>query len=204
MSQDLFSLFDQDEEHQSFSEWPDPTRFPTNVGQFQVQDQVLKDLRESQSATIVTGFASLDRIIDFIASLGDTNRVQLLVGSEPFESNRNHFRMRKADFPKAVEEYWLKHGISLLFSAKIIRCIDRLKSGQVEARYQNRLHAKIYRGDKAITMGSSNFTQSGMTSQIEGNVRFVKGEDRFDENCKIADGLWAMGNPYTNQMIALL
>ncbi len=201
---DLFSNLDGSDVSDNSLSWPNPTRFPTNLGQFQVQDQVLKDLRESRLATIVTGFASLDRIIDFVANLSNQTQVQLLVGSEPFESNRDHFRMRKTEFPKAVEEYWLNRGISLLLSTKIIRCIERLESGQVEARYQNRMHAKIYRGDTAITMGSSNFTQSGMTSQIEGNVRFLKEEDRFVENCAIADNLWQMAQPYSEQLITLL
>ena len=44
------------------------------------------------------------------------------------------------------------------------------------ARSRWRLHAKIYIGDDAATLGSSNFTNPGLRGQLEANARFVRSE----------------------------
>ena len=48
---------------------------------------------------------------------------------------------------------------------------------------------KIYVGDDAATIGSSNFTDAGLRSQFEANARFERAKDRkrFEETATLAD-----------------
>jgi len=52
----------------------------------------------------------------------------------------------KESVGREMEAYWLERGISLRLSAKVIRCIERIRAGRLEARYMTgtTLHAKIY------------------------------------------------------------
>lgn len=190
--------------------WPDAQRFPLNVDHHHVREQVLNDLRLSANPLIVTGYAALDRLIDFIAGVDESTRVRVLLGFEPFPSQRESFEVGGQSFPREVQHYWLERGISLLLSAKLIHCIDRLKSGQVQARYlagsDSRLHAKIYVGDQAATLGSSNFTRPGLDRQLEANARFSREKEpkRYAETVAIAENYWQLGRDYRAELIDLL
>jgi len=184
--------------------FPPAERFPLNVVDQKVQDVVISDLKESLNPLIVTGFASLDRLLDFCTDHcmdKPDAKICLLIGHEPFESRKQMFSVKVANLPADTEAYWLKRGISLLYSAKLIQMLDLLKSGRVMARYfpgNKRLHAKIYCGDHAATVGSSNFTDPGMAKQFEANTRFTAQKDakRFQELCKIASNYWSHGENY--------
>lgn len=160
------------------AEWPSAARFPINQDTARGEDTVLADLRSSDSPLIVTGFATLDRLIDFVASADQCDQIRVVFGSEPFESRRDTFSIKELDLPHEMREYWLERGISLLLSAKLLLCIERLKARTLQARYVARsswrLHAKIYVGDDATTIGSSNFTDPGLRNQLEANVRFQR------------------------------
>jgi superfamily II DNA or RNA helicase len=190
-------------------EWPHAERFPLNLDNAQVADTVVNDLRASQDALIVTGFAALDRLIDFVADAPEQGAVRLLLGSEPFDARREQFHLDEHGFSDEVERYWLERGISLLHSAALIRCIERLRSGRACARYlagHKRLHAKIYVGDDAATLGSSNFTRPGLQGQYEANARFSRAKEpvRYRETREIAENYWKLGRDYNAELIALL
>src|SRR5690606_3850067 len=91
-------------------------------------------------------------------------------------------------------------------SGKIVFARELLASGRIAARYlgtsHNRLHAKMYCGDDAVTLGSSNFTDPGMRRQIEANVRFSRTTEkrRFDETTRVAENLWASGHDYNQEL----
>jgi CTP:molybdopterin cytidylyltransferase MocA len=111
--------------------------------------------------------------------------------------------------PAEVEHYWLQRGVSLRLSAKLLLCIQRLRDGAVAARYLaggTALHAKIYLADEGATLGSSNFTESGLRLQLEANVRFSAAQDkaRYAELKQIAENFWEMGRDYRDELIALL
>jgi hypothetical protein len=192
------------------SPWPDVRRFPCNVPGANVADVVLEDLRQSESPLIVTGYASLDRVVSFLAGLEDRpGPVRLLFGAEPYVSGRERFELRADDFPEEVRAYWLARGISPRLSGKVLRAVALIEAGRVEARFlggpRRRLHAKIYCGDAGVTLGSSNFTESGLFSQIEANVRFTPREpNRFREARGLAEALWAMGRNYRDALLELL
>ncbi len=211
---DLFdqdSAADRDAERQDY---PPAERFPLNIPHRQtVQRTVqLTDLYGSKHPFIVTGYASLDRIVAFICEASAQRQdaqVRLLFGHEPFPSRALRVRARSLDLVQEAEEYWLERGISLLHSAHIVRSVELLKSGQVQARYMpggTRLHAKIYIGDDAATLGSSNFTDPGMQYQFEANARFSRARERarYAETVAVAENYWRLGRDYNSALIALL
>ena len=205
----LFSDIEANNGKTLLAEWPDGQRFPLNEEGHAVSHSVEADLRASKQPLLVTGFASLDRLIDFVADCEQPACIRLLLGAEPFDSRRDSFELGQHSFTREMEHYWLQRGISLLLSEKLIVCIDRLKAGQLHARYlagNKRLHAKIYLADDAVSLGSSNFTYPGMQGQHEANVRFTKTRDsaRFRETQTIAENFWLLGRDYNDKLIALL
>jgi len=189
--------------------WPSPNRFPLNLNDRSVADNVVEDLRSSPSPLIVTGYASLDRIIDFVAGCPQKSQIRILFGQEPFGSQRESFQLSRINLSDEIRDYWLERGISVLLSAKVIRCIERLKSRTFIARYPSsgeRLHAKIYCGEEAATLGSSNFTRAGLGNQLEANCRYLRHGDksRYDETVNIAENYWELGRDYGDELIALL
>ena len=191
-------------------EWPSADRFPLNVDRLRtVEQQILGDLQKSTHPLIVAGYSALDHIIELLATLGTTTQLRILFGSEPFPAKRTNFQLGRLDFPQEAQAYWLSRGISLRLSAKLIRARELIKQGHVKARYlgtsRSRLHAKMYRGDDAVTLGSSNFTDPGLRHQIEANVRFTRQDgSRYEDACKIADNFWDQGHDYTQDLLALL
>ena len=199
--------------------WPPASRFPINQDDSHVEQVVLDDLQVSDEPLVVTGFASLDRLIDFIAAADGCSDIRVVFGSEPFASRAEMFSVLDLDLPHEMKEYWLERGISILLSGKLLVCLERLRARTVRTRYvarsRWRLHAKIYVGENAATLGSSNFTDPGLRNQLEANVRFVRCDEakkgakreehqRYEETVQIAEQFWALGKDYNEQLIELL
>jgi superfamily II DNA or RNA helicase len=85
-----------------------------------------------------------------------------------------------------------------------------LESERLQSRYipdQNRkLHSKIYLADEAATLGSSNFSYTGLRRQLEANARFhhQKEPKRYRETEQIANNFWTLGEDYNSELIDLL
>ena len=191
--------------------WPAAERFPLNVDRGRtVGAQVIADLRESKSPLLVVGYSALDHLIDLVADArNEDSELRILFGSEPFHSRRKRFELSAAAFPDEAQAYWLARGISLRLSGKVIKAQELLREGKVKARYlgnsSSRLHAKMYCGDVAITLGSSNFTDPGLKHQIEANARFTNGDgNRYAEARQIAENFWQRGQDYSTELIDLL
>ena len=187
---------------------PDQRRFPTNLGDYRVAQPVEADLLESASPLLVTGYAALDRFIVFCGQVR-AQQVRVLFGHEPFVHGRRSFRLDGQDFPREVEAYWLEQHISLMHSAALIHAIELLEAGRVQARFVGggrRMHAKIYVGERAASVGSSNFTDPGMSSQYEANARFERAEQpkRYEELQRLAESYWSLGRDYNADLLALL
>lgn len=190
-------------------DWPDAGRFPVNAGGYRVTTHVWQDLLESVEPLLITGYAGLDQFIDFVAQAGHARNTRVLFGHEPFPGRRERYELSDQDFTTEAERYWLSEGVSLLRSAAIIHTIEALKSGRVHARFLpggRRMHAKIYCGDHAATVGSSNFTAPGLEHQYEANARFPNDgrSTRYDELRTIAENYWALGRDYNAALIELL
>ncbi|WP_020143459.1 SNF2-related protein [Terracoccus sp. 273MFTsu3.1] len=193
--------------------WPDPTLFPVNHFGSRVRDQVWRDLVSSQSPLVLAGFASITKIIELVAALGhkpEPRSVRILLGTEPFATERVSFGSSAKAFTDDVRAYWMEqHGVSLLLSAKIVHAIEALDAGWFEVRFvpgRTRLHAKIYVGDSAATVGSSNFTEAGLSSQFEANVRHHRTTDRdgYDRARQAAENFWSVGEDWADELRTLL
>ncbi|MDZ7787774.1 MAG: SNF2-related protein [Halofilum sp. (in: g-proteobacteria)] len=189
--------------------WPDPARFPLNATGSSVHARIKADLAGSANPLIVTAYTALDYLIEQLPDLDADGPVRILLGTEPTVGHATRIRPGRTDFPTEIREYWLARGVSLRLSARVIRFIEALRAGRIEARYLERdgrrAHAKIYLGDRAVTAGSSNFSKSGLVQQHETNVRFDARRDprRYQELANIAENFWALGTDYTAGLIAL-
>lgn len=198
------------------SGWPDRERFPYNYAKSSVGSIIENDLRRSKNPLIITGYASLEKIIDFLADCHSSwqsnpdafEQIRILLGNEPYPTKAQEFRYSEK-FSQEIEDYWMDQGISIRKCGKVIAAIQLLKSEIVETRIANKkpIHAKIFQGDSAITIGSSNYSTSGLSYQIEANIRFQnsnKEKTRFDESCSLAEQIWNLGKFYNDELIELL
>lgn len=195
--------------------WPPHDRFPYNHPQSRqmVGALVLSELRRSHRPLIITGYTSLPMVIDLLAHYRVAQydvRLRLLLGHEPQLQGRSAFRLSNSPiFSRELEDYWLSQGISVLKSVEVLAAIDFLQTSAVEVRISgdsvHPVHAKIYRADHAITLGSSNLSRNGMYSQLEANERheIMEGE-RFREASLLAERIWETGRDYRQQLITLL
>jgi hypothetical protein len=193
--------------------WPDAARFPVNHAGGHVRQQVWGDLVGSSAPVVVAGFSSIGELIDLAAAWGYRQHggsLRVLLGSEPFATERSSFASSEAAFTDEVRRYWLEEeGISLRSSAKVVQAIELLDSGRLLVSFvhgRTRLHAKLYIGAEAGTVGSSNFTSAGLGDQIEANARFERATDqsRYDELVQVAENLWSVGTSWDDQFRELL
>jgi len=196
----------------NITDWPEQQRFPLNFTRNKVEDIVLNDIRASTSPLIITGFTSLDYLIDFVADLnaGQPQSISILFGSEPSPARRKEYSLKKSNFPQEVIDYWLEAGISLRLCYKILKFKEMIENGRIVSRYipdeKNKLHAKIFLAESAATLGSSNFSFTGFRRQLEANVRFdaQKEPKRYREAEQIAKNYWDLGEDYNQELLNLL
>lgn len=195
--------------------WPRLERFPTNSAPPNVAGIVRSDLLESRSPLLIAGYASLDRIVGWLAEchrrfLQNDEQylsIRLLLGNEPTPTDREDFRRRSHNLSQEVIDYWLARGISLYHSAEVLSALELLKQEFVSVRTagDRPIHAKIYVGDAGVTIGSSNFTTSGLQRQIEANVRFTASDgQRWSEARGLAERVWSEGVDFRDGLRDLL
>jgi hypothetical protein len=81
------------------SDWPDRERFPYNYATSTVGSIIEKDLRSSKNPLIITGYASLEKIIDFLADCHSSwqsnpdafDKIRILLGNEPYPAKSQDF-----------------------------------------------------------------------------------------------------------------
>lgn len=192
--------------------WPDPEQFPVNHALGWTRQLIWNDLSSSDQPLLVAGFSSLDELIELAAGWGPRHaegQLRVVLGSEPFTTQRTSFTSSKLTFTAEVRDYWTERGISLRQSAKLLAAIELIESGRLAARIvagTTRLHAKIYRGDHAATVGSSNFTHAGLIHQAEANARFSADTEpgRYRDLGRIAENYWDVGEPWDHELVELL
>jgi hypothetical protein len=213
------------------SGWPDHERFPYNISHFHVKPLVFRDLLASSDPLIITGYSSLGMLLDFFElsqrQEPPLRSIRVMLGHEPAPTGRQDFTLKNVQFSQQFESYWLDRGISLYKSAQLLLAIDLLQKHIIRVRIADDmvpLHAKIYKGDQAVTLGSSNFSQLGLMQQTEANVRFIyppgsssyfngkrsklqEAEERgtrqaeqrrFQEASQLAELLWTQGADYSS------
>jgi superfamily II DNA or RNA helicase len=196
--------------------WPSQARFPHNADIVDVDSTVDGDLRGSLCPFIVTSYTSLDRVVTFLARIRakqdsdprTQHEIKILLGHEPSKSRRTDFSDKRQRFQQEIRDYWLHRRISVARSAQVLAAIECLRSERtaVKTSGDRIVHAKIYITESAATIGSSNYSLSGMKVQAEANCRFTPDEDpqRYDELTQLARGIWNEGIDYRAGLIDLL
>lgn len=196
--------------------WPAAERFPVTWMRASTRAVVWPDLVGATDPLVVAGYSSLTELIDLVSAWlarhEQEGTVRVLFGSEPFPTARRDFSARAVvdGFSAEMRQYWLEEQhVSLAQSARILQTIDALERGRVEARCLPNVHAKVYIGADAATVGSSNFTATGLgprSEQIEVNSRFSSAHEsrRYRELVGIAENYWAVGMEFGEQLGALL
>lgn len=196
--------------------WPDPARFPHNRIGTSVDAIVGSDLRASPSPLVITSYTSLDRIISLLADFelkrskdpAVPQEARIVIGHEPSRTRRKDFRDGRQRFEQEITNYWLKQGISIARSAHVLAAMQCLARESIHVRTSGDrvIHAKIYITESAATLGSSNYSISGMLKQAEANCRFSSDADpeRYDECTQLAQAIWHEAADYKSGLLALL
>lgn len=199
--------------------WPDQRRFPVNrsASSTSVRKSVRADLLSSSHPLVVAGYSSIAELIDFFghwdrahADGRDTNpSVRILLGVEPYVTSRTSYANPRAEFTEATRTYWEERRVNVRLSAALLSAIAAIDEGRLKARFlhgQAVLHAKVYVGAGAATVGSSNFSDAGLAKQWEANARFEQATEprRYAELAQIGENLWALGETWDAELRDLL
>ncbi len=188
-------------------DWPDTQRFPHNEAKPAVGEVVRPDLAGSDEVLLVIGFASLDKVIDLLAERSErmgAQQIRILFGNEPFPPGSKWSAISTKPLDDQIRDYWLQQGISPS-PAAVFRARELITQGIASVRIRRRLHAKIYASASTAILGSSNFTEPGLRTQSEGNVRFDSGEERRREDTRLlAESFWKLGKDYRDGLLVLL
>jgi hypothetical protein len=193
-----------------WTRWPSTARFPHNEGTSRVGDVLMADLEPGRGVLIVVGYASLAKVIAFLAQCQQDSPepIRILFGAEPFLSDAARARIPAPDLAEELRDFWTKNGVSVLLSGAVLHARELVARGRVQVRIapsDRPIHAKIYLSTAAVTIGSSNFTPPGLGLQSEANVRFEPAEkERYTEAQDLAEGLWWRGSDYGEDLIRLL
>lgn len=202
-SSDLFSNSDP---------LPEAEKYPTNVNKPSAERLIHNDIRESQRYLIITGYSSLEYLIRAFGNWLDAEEtVEVVLGNEPVspaEPRRSYidasWKRNKADLPEEIRQFWLEQGISILLNGDVITLIEKIRYGKISFFYRSNTHAKIYKGDHHVMLGSSNFSRPGMQFQDEANIRLPWGAEGFHETAMIADYYRSTAKRWNDELIDLL
>lgn len=203
-----------DFDNTELSHWPPNEKFPLNLSYSYetrtVDQEINKDLEQSNEYLIVTGFTSLSNIIEKFGSSLQPNlkKIRIVLGWEPNPYGRKTYPL--VDLAKEIKEFWLKKGLSIIHGGAVIQLIELIENHQIEFRFRNKLHAKIYVGSKHAILGSANFSINGLKKQEEANIRVSASPEgslesiQYDSIKLIAEKFFDIADPYDEKIIELL
>lgn len=200
----------RDDQRELFKwQWPSSGKYPLNNEVGKVGTWVKKDLEASENFLILTGFSSLEYLIE---QIGDEetwmNRsISIVLGNEPVISEelfKKRLFQKKNTFSHRIADYWLEKGISIKLNGPLLSLIRGIEDGKLNFKIHPELHGKVYIGDHNLIMGSSNYSYSGMEKQAEINVRYEKGDPEYEDLSGIAEHYLTKGNDYNEDLLALL
>jgi len=189
---------------------PGQEDFPLNLREQgrRVRDILFKDIQNSEDYLILTGFTSLSNLI---AAFGATDypklqQLRIVIGFDPDE--RVGKRLPHYSLPTEIKNYWVKQNVSIRLCGPILNIIEKINNGTFHFKAKDKLHAKIYVGDQAAILGSSNFSKSGTVSQTEANIRVELSSSKTEReqyfNIKrIAEYYYKVGEDYNEHLIEL-
>ena len=174
-----------------------------------VKEILIKDIRNSEEYLIVTGFTSLANLIDIFGTVEypDLKKLRIVIGYDPDE--RVSKRLPHYSLPTEIKNYWLKQNVSIKLCGPILNLIEKINEEKFIFKVKDRLHAKLYIGKNAAVLGSSNFSKSGIITQVEANIRvqFLNNDiekEQYDGIRKIAEFYYEQAEDYNKHLIELL
>ncbi|MCS3666430.1 hypothetical protein GGP77_000635 [Salinibacter ruber] len=187
-----------------------------------VGETVRKIYRGSGRFLAVTAFTSLEHLLSFFGEnpplgenpasgenppLGENpageRQIDIVLGSEPSPATGGLYESTRPVAQQA-RDYWLRRGVSVLSGGGALRLLRAVEEGQVRFHAAGNLHAKIYVGDEAAVLGSSNFSRQGMAEQQEANARFEAGSGRYRELRAIAERYLKGAEDRTEEIASLI
>jgi superfamily II DNA/RNA helicase len=184
---------------------PDELDFLTNQENKFAEKILLKDIEESKTYLIITGFSSLSYLTKKLVSIKSIPESTIVLGNEPiFRSEHNQYAHKRVQLKDEVRDYWLEEGFSIGLCGAVIQLIELINAGTVKFKILEGLHAKIYVGDNYAILGSSNFSSNGLRNQKEANRRVAKGKKEYDEIKQIAEYYEKQSLDFNTEMLELL
>lgn len=189
---------------------PDQAKFPLNLSKQgrTVRHILLQDINNSENYLILTGFTSLSNLIDIFGSKDYPNlkALRIVIGFDPDE--RVGKRLPHYSPSTEIKNYWAKQNVSIKLCGPIINIIEKIKQGTYSFRVQDKLHSKIYIGDSAAILGSSNFSKSGTVFQTEANIRIQPAlsqtqREQYDDIKRIGEYYYHEASDYNDGLIEL-
>ncbi|ROI03257.1 hypothetical protein EGI16_11880 [Chryseobacterium sp. G0240] len=188
---------------------PGQEDFPLNLREQgrTVRDILLKDIQNSESYLILTGFTSLSNLIDIFGTKDypKLQKLRIVIGFDPDE--RVSKRLPHYTLPTEIKNYWVKQNVSIRLCGPILNIIEKINNGTYHFKAKDRLHAKIYVGDTAAILGSSNFSKSGTISQTEANIRVEafnnKEKEQYADIKRVAEYYYGVADDYNEHLIEL-
>lgn len=189
---------------------PDQEDFPLNLREQgrMVRDTLLKDIKNSEDYLILTGFTSLSNLIDVFGATDypKLQKLRIVIGFDPDE--RVSKRLPHYSLPSEIKNYWVRQNVSIRLCGSIINIIEKIDNGIYHFKAKDRLHAKIYVGDQAAILGSSNFSKSGTVYQTEANIRVElqqseTAESQYKDIKRIAEYYYDIAQDYNKDLIEL-
>lgn len=189
---------------------PDQENFPLNLrtqGRT-VRDVLLNDIRNSNNYIILTGFTSLSNLIDVFGAMDypKLQQLRVVIGFDPDE--RVSKRLPHYSLPTEIKNYWVKQNVSIKLCGPILNIIEKIKAGKFDFKVKDKLHSKIYVGDLAAVLGSSNFSKSGTIFQTEANIRIQPAlsdteKQQYKDTKRIAEYYFDIASDYNEGLIEL-
>jgi len=167
--------------------------FITNEGENNLQSRFADLIKQTQFFDVLVGYFYTSGFNALYPALEDTDRIRILIG---ISTNRQTYDLLQKiqshkqvgeEFSKAVQNEMEESENTLGVETGVKKFLEWLKNGKLEIRAypEEKIHSKLYvmrfnddyfdRG-RVIT-GSSNFTQSGLSQNLEFNVEL---KDRSD------------------------
>ena len=139
-------------------QWPPAGKYPLNNELGRVGDRIEKDLESSQEFLILTGFSSLEYLIE---QIGDEEKwmnrfIFIVLGNEPIireELFKKRLSRKKNTFSYQIADYWLEKGISIKLNGPLLSLIKGIEDGKLNFKIHPDLHGKVYVGDHHLMMG---------------------------------------------------
>lgn len=187
--------------------WPAQERFPLNrdYKENSVQFILKADIETASEILIVTGYTSLEYLLEFFKETKNLQNIhsKILLGYEPIRrSNRKKYSIDELN--TEIKDYWIDLGFSIFNSGGVIRLIELIKAEQVNFRFSDKLHAKIYVTDKSAMLGSSNLSYYGLVKNKEANYRALEPSVEYFDIKRIANNFYSTANNYNEEIIELL